>query len=140
MNKLKYDAPTRRQGHSKLHGRPLDDDGRIEFRTNQPEDPTAWAAEESERRLPCFCGKDEEQQSHYTHEGKCPGYWRTQVAAALLAAEQRGAETAAQIAEARQKRHDERCSPACRCSDGNHIAAAIRQSYPGYPFAGKEQQ
>lgn len=61
--------------------------------SNEPEDPAARAAEEAELLLPCedvtICG----------HYADCPAYYRADVAAALLAAEQRGAEKAARWIE-----------------------------------------
>ena len=36
-------------------------------------------------------------------------------------------ERCAEVALARHRRHAERCPPECRCADGVHIAAAIRE-------------
>ena len=49
------------------------------------------------------------------------------VAAAIREAEAAERERAAKVAEFRAEHHRDNCHPGCRCGDGWHIAAAIRE-------------
>lgn len=66
----------------------------VQSETQKPADPAAWAHQQAKDALPCEFHETVCKLNH--HGVKCPAFNRPRMVAALIAAEQRGAERAAE--------------------------------------------